>query len=704
MRTSNNPLQTIVKLYPKIWEDRKKFKALLLDFYPEDKRSRNLLYISVEERVPNELIAAIDGNQEYETCYNHCKKRICNASGCSDELADSIVSLWINAFECEIEHHTQQLPSDMKLDDIGLSVRAYNCLIKAGYCYANELAEMSIDDLLCISGMGKKTAQEVYNAITSLYGSSCMEDLGIERSSLREHYFDSTTDEFEPSLRSYRALIRENIWHVGEIFSLTSKELFSIKNLGKKSAEDISDKLVSYALSIIKTENKEDTPEANALLAECFEKVCEFGSIKYAGILGVWYYSGRPGVKKDQKKALKYLISYYKFAKKYVTDGYMTEPSIKPFYRLGVLYIKKENKEEAYSVWKTIIDGLFMRIVQGEEIEKDIDDGRNLYCIGVCSYCESVCLTETDDETYTVKDFIHDYDLSYRALFEASLLGYSIDENELELPLHLDTYSALIYSGFENFSFSDLLDLDQMELLNKCDYFSINEDGSIKEYTEIAELLAEIAIEKQKNDDVQSYIKYMGAAVEYGYNKEYYWIGLYYYEISDYRDPIKAHFWLERFYNDTKSGKLDIEREDRLIIPFLSLGFVKYEIIENGDIENNSSNSNIAMGYIRESIDIALSNTSEITDNYSEMLDNLSEMFLNLGITLRQGAFTLYFKSYFLFSNTLISSDYVYGNKALTIAKELGNNFANELLETIPAEFSQVVDEYYNGDTDSNGR
>ena len=50
------------------------------------------MYISVEERVPDELIAAIDGYQEYETCYNHCKKRICNASGCSDEIADSMKS------------------------------------------------------------------------------------------------------------------------------------------------------------------------------------------------------------------------------------------------------------------------------------------------------------------------------------------------------------------------------------------------------------------------------------------------------------------------------------------------------------------------------------------------------------------------------------------------------------------------------------
>ena len=44
----NNIISKILADYSDAWKDAKRFKALLLDFLPEDKRLRNLIVISVE--------------------------------------------------------------------------------------------------------------------------------------------------------------------------------------------------------------------------------------------------------------------------------------------------------------------------------------------------------------------------------------------------------------------------------------------------------------------------------------------------------------------------------------------------------------------------------------------------------------------------------------------------------------------------------
>ena len=65
-----------------------------MDFIPLDKVRRNLLSISVEEHIPNDIETT---DEITEMLRNSLKNRLMNASGCQEILASEVVSLWINA-------------------------------------------------------------------------------------------------------------------------------------------------------------------------------------------------------------------------------------------------------------------------------------------------------------------------------------------------------------------------------------------------------------------------------------------------------------------------------------------------------------------------------------------------------------------------------------------------------------------------------
>lgn len=54
----------------------------------------------------------------------------------------------------------------MKIDDLGLSARAYNCLKRVGIDTVEQLQQMSNDDLLRIRNMGNQTVAEIRAKVT----------------------------------------------------------------------------------------------------------------------------------------------------------------------------------------------------------------------------------------------------------------------------------------------------------------------------------------------------------------------------------------------------------------------------------------------------------------------------------------------------------------------------------------------------------
>ena len=87
-------LKYICENYFEIWNEPARFKALLMDYFPQNKLLRNLLYHSVEEHIPQEIFGKHKIINIEIAVY---KERIINACGCSDDWALDIVTMWLEA-------------------------------------------------------------------------------------------------------------------------------------------------------------------------------------------------------------------------------------------------------------------------------------------------------------------------------------------------------------------------------------------------------------------------------------------------------------------------------------------------------------------------------------------------------------------------------------------------------------------------------
>lgn len=57
--------------------------------------------------------------------------------------------------------------NQLSIDEIGLSIRAYNTLRRAGYTKLGQLRDLSKEDLLAITNMSSRTADEILEAVSN---------------------------------------------------------------------------------------------------------------------------------------------------------------------------------------------------------------------------------------------------------------------------------------------------------------------------------------------------------------------------------------------------------------------------------------------------------------------------------------------------------------------------------------------------------
>lgn len=90
----SNIINEILKICPDVWRESKKFKALLMDYLPNNKRLRNLILISAEEKIPDEIANLKCLNSMNRHYY---LKRLIDATGCMEEYAEIIINMWEEA-------------------------------------------------------------------------------------------------------------------------------------------------------------------------------------------------------------------------------------------------------------------------------------------------------------------------------------------------------------------------------------------------------------------------------------------------------------------------------------------------------------------------------------------------------------------------------------------------------------------------------
>jgi DNA-directed RNA polymerase subunit alpha len=68
---------------------------------------------------------------------------------------------------------------------------------------------------------------------------------------------DLSIEELDLSVRAYNCLKRANIYTVGDLLKKTERELMDIKNFGKKSADEVIERLKAFGFSMAKDKNEE---------------------------------------------------------------------------------------------------------------------------------------------------------------------------------------------------------------------------------------------------------------------------------------------------------------------------------------------------------------------------------------------------------------------------------------------------------------
>jgi DNA-directed RNA polymerase subunit alpha len=71
----------------------------------------------------------------------------------------------------------------------------------------------------------------------------------------RDKILDMSIEELDLSVRSYNCLKRAGINTVGELIMKTEEDMMKVRNLGKKSLEEVDEKLLSLGFGLRKTED-----------------------------------------------------------------------------------------------------------------------------------------------------------------------------------------------------------------------------------------------------------------------------------------------------------------------------------------------------------------------------------------------------------------------------------------------------------------
>lgn len=199
------------------------------------------------------------------------------------------------------------------LEELDLSVRAYNCLKRAGIDNLMDLVCRSEEELIKVRNFGRRSMDEVIAKVRSLGLDIRPEDTSEEmwiahlshmpitsedavnlikdnktvediqnndepKQSIKEERFDelleTRLEELDLSVHSYNCLMRAGIDNLEDLICRSEEELIKVRNLGRRSMEEAIAKAKSFGLDIrpeevseeewikqLKQKTIQDTPE-----------------------------------------------------------------------------------------------------------------------------------------------------------------------------------------------------------------------------------------------------------------------------------------------------------------------------------------------------------------------------------------------------------------------------------------------------------
>ena len=103
--------------------------------------------------------------------------------------------------------------------------------------------------------LGAKILNEHLNLFVDMSEDAKNEDIMVEREDTKkERVLEMTIEELDLSVRSFNCLKRAGIDNVEDLINRTEEDMIKVRNLGRKSLEEVIQKLHSLGLDLKKSE------------------------------------------------------------------------------------------------------------------------------------------------------------------------------------------------------------------------------------------------------------------------------------------------------------------------------------------------------------------------------------------------------------------------------------------------------------------
>lgn len=150
--------------------------------------------------------------------------------------------------EVEVQNQRTDL-QHVSIEDMLLSIRSYNCLKRAGITNLYELTERSTADLMKVRNLGRKSMMEVIEKMAEYGVAPADMDVPVCRNKVST-FDDFSIDDLELSVRSFNVLKRAGINSVGDLTRRTYDDLTRVRNMGRKSLEEILSKMEALGATL----------------------------------------------------------------------------------------------------------------------------------------------------------------------------------------------------------------------------------------------------------------------------------------------------------------------------------------------------------------------------------------------------------------------------------------------------------------------
>ena len=136
----------------------------------------------------------------------------------------------------------------MKIHELSISARAKVCLLTAGYEELEDMKDITDEELLEIRNLNAKGVAEIREKIEEYFAEEDSYILDDE-----EQYVNSReilVNELELKIRSHNCLKRAGINTIDDLCSKTPEDMMKVRNLGRRSLEEILYKMKELGLSL----------------------------------------------------------------------------------------------------------------------------------------------------------------------------------------------------------------------------------------------------------------------------------------------------------------------------------------------------------------------------------------------------------------------------------------------------------------------